>query len=73
LAVNGDAPQAARALPPRCSLATPGTHATGISLLASEMGAKRMQILNEIFPKARRVGVAHSPADRAGATQLGFV
>ncbi|MBI3372070.1 MAG: ABC transporter substrate-binding protein [Betaproteobacteria bacterium] len=55
------------------SLPRPGTNASGISLMSAEMGAKRVEILTETFPKLRRVGVLHNPGDSASAAQLPFV
>jgi putative ABC transport system substrate-binding protein len=55
------------------SLARPGTNASGISLMSAEMWPKRIEILNEAFPKLRRVGVLHNPADLASVANLAFV
>ena len=55
------------------SLARPGTNATGLTVLNSETSAKRVELLNEIFPNLRRVGVLHNPGDSASAAQLPFV
>ncbi len=55
------------------SLARPETNATGITVLNAETGAKRIELLNEIFPKLRRVGVLHNPADAASSVQLPYV
>jgi putative ABC transport system substrate-binding protein len=37
------------------------------------MGAKRVEILTETFPKLRRVGVLHNPGDSVSVVQLSFV
>jgi putative ABC transport system substrate-binding protein len=55
------------------SLPRPGTNATGITNMNAEMGAKRIELLNETFPKLRRVGVLHNPGDSASALQLPVV
>ena len=55
------------------SLARPGTNATGITSLNAELAAKRVQILNEAFPKLRRVGMLHNPGDSSSAAQLRFL
>jgi putative ABC transport system substrate-binding protein len=55
------------------SLPRPGTNASGITLMSAEMGAKRIEILNETFPKLKRVGVLHHPGDLSSVAQLPFV
>jgi len=55
------------------SLARPGTNTTGITVLNAETGAKRIELLNEIFPKLTRVGVLHNPGDSASTAQLSIV
>ena len=44
------------------SLARPGGNTTGISILASDLDAKRLQVLHEAVPRARRIGVLHDPS-----------
>src|SRR5436190_20374982 len=45
------------------SLARPGGNITGLSLMAPELGAKRLQLLRQVLPKpARAVGVMWNPA-----------
>src|SRR5438034_6753111 len=45
------------------SLAHPGGNITGLSLMAPELGAKRLQLLRQVLPKpARAVGVMWNPA-----------
>ena len=45
------------------SLAHPGGNITGLSMMAPEMGAKRLQLLREVFPEASRaVAVLWNPA-----------
>lgn len=55
------------------SLPRPGTNASGLSVVAGELGAKRIEILNETFPNVRRVDVLHDPGESWGAIQLPFV
>jgi len=43
------------------SLARPGGNVTGFSIISSEINAKRLQVLNELLPKARRVGFLADP------------
>jgi putative ABC transport system substrate-binding protein len=52
------------------SLAAPGANLTGMSLMISEMWEKRVEILTEIFPTVRRVGLLHNPLDSSNAAQL---
>ena len=55
------------------SLSRPATNASGISLMSSEMAAKRIEVLNEIFPQLKRLGVLHHPGDSASLSQLPYV
>lgn len=43
------------------SFARPGRNATGISFLALELSAKRIELLKEIAPRARRIAVISNP------------
>ena len=52
------------------SLPRPGTNATGITNINSEIAAKRVQILNETFPKLKRVAVLHNPGDLSSVAQV---
>jgi putative ABC transport system substrate-binding protein len=49
------------------SLAKPGGNTTGVSILASELDAKRLEILKQIVPAGRRFAILHDPAQRAPA------
>lgn len=55
------------------SLARRGTNATGLTNMNVESGAKRIELLGEIFPKLSRVGVLHNPSDPASVAQLAVV
>jgi putative ABC transport system substrate-binding protein len=44
------------------SLAKPGGNNTGISLLVTELDAKRLEVLTELVPSGRRLGVLNDPA-----------
>jgi len=44
------------------SLAKPGGNITGISLLVTELDAKRLEVLTELVPSGRRFGVLNDPA-----------
>ncbi len=45
------------------SLAKPGTNATGINFFASELDAKRLGLMHELLPKAKRFAVLVNPAN----------
>jgi putative ABC transport system substrate-binding protein len=61
------------------SMARPGGNLTGVSILATELDAKRLEILREAAPSVRRVGVLYDPelvrsmsAIKAAAPKLGI-
>ena len=43
------------------SMARPGGNTTGVSILAGELDAKRLALLHELVPHARRIGVLADP------------
>jgi ABC-type uncharacterized transport system substrate-binding protein len=43
------------------SLARPGGNVTGLTFLASDLAAKRLQLLKEVMPAVSRVGVLRNP------------
>ncbi len=45
------------------SLAQPGANATGINFFASEIDAKRLGLMHELLPKARRLAVLVNPTN----------
>ena len=49
------------------TLAQPGGNITGISMLTTELDAKRLEVLKEILPAMRRVGLLTETATRAPA------
>jgi putative tryptophan/tyrosine transport system substrate-binding protein len=49
------------------SLAQPGTNATGINFFASEVDAKRLGLMHELLPKAKRFAVLVNPANAPNA------
>jgi putative tryptophan/tyrosine transport system substrate-binding protein len=62
------------------SLARPGGNATGVTFIASDLAAKRLQLLKEIAPAITRVGILWNPdhvdpeyrESQAAARQLGI-
>ena len=50
------------------SLAHPGGNTTGLSLLAPDLAAKRLQLLKEAFPEAARVAAVWNPAEPPSAS-----
>jgi putative tryptophan/tyrosine transport system substrate-binding protein len=52
------------------SLNRPGGNITGISFLASELVPKRMQLLRELVPSAKRAGLLVNPTDRSNESAL---
>jgi putative tryptophan/tyrosine transport system substrate-binding protein len=62
------------------SLARPGKNFTGVTFLTDEMAAKRIELLKEVAPKAKRVAVIFNPQHfddevtfaRRGAEPLGI-
>jgi putative tryptophan/tyrosine transport system substrate-binding protein len=63
------------------SLNRPGGHVTGVSLLSSVLGAKRVEILHEVVPKVSRIALLMNPSNpnataeqedaQAGAKKMG--
>jgi putative tryptophan/tyrosine transport system substrate-binding protein len=44
------------------SLARPGSNMTGVSILATELDTKKIEVLKELLPHAKRFGVVNDPA-----------
>ena len=51
------------------SLRRPGGNATGLTSLASGLGSKRVQILNEAFPRLAHIAVLYEPENPGGVAQ----
>ena len=45
------------------SLSRPGGNLTGIDIFTSQLGAKRLEVLRDLLPKAAQIGVLVNPAD----------
>jgi len=52
------------------SLARPGGNITGLTLLATKLGGKRLELLREVVPRLRRVAVFWNPANLSVALLL---
>jgi putative tryptophan/tyrosine transport system substrate-binding protein len=52
------------------SLAKPGGNTTGVSILAAELDAKRLEILKQIVPSGRRVAVLNDPTSASARSEL---
>ena len=55
------------------SLARPGGNVTGMTAINPELGAKRLQLLQELLPKAARIAVLWNPADAVHALELNAI
>src|SRR5215831_3717059 len=52
------------------SMARPGGNTTGVSILASELDVKRLEILHEYVPQARRIAVLADPTTISTRAQV---
>ena len=52
------------------SLARPGGNATGLSNLGTDLAAKRLELLREVFPALRRLAVMANAAYSGGVTEM---
>ena len=52
------------------SLARPGANITGLTTIAAELGAKRLQLLLEVVPKISRVAFLWNPANPGNAAHF---
>jgi putative ABC transport system substrate-binding protein len=52
------------------SLARPGGNVTGVTILATDLTVKRLQVLKEALPRAKRVAVLVNPRNPSSAEQL---
>jgi ABC transporter substrate binding protein len=55
------------------SLARPGGNITGVSILATELDAKRIEVLKELLPDAQRMGVLNDPTTSGPSRPKGMV
>jgi len=52
------------------SLARPGGNVTGLTILATDMAVKRLEILKQAVPEARRIAVLVNPRNQSTVEQL---
>ena len=52
------------------SINRPGGNITGVSLFAADLEAKRLELLRELLPTAKLIGVLHDPSFSEAGTQL---
>jgi len=52
------------------SFGHPGAKATGVATLSEETGAKRIELLKELLPRAKRIGVLVNQSNSMNAVQL---
>jgi putative tryptophan/tyrosine transport system substrate-binding protein len=55
------------------SLSRPGANLTGVSLLAAEMAAKRLELIRDLLPNARTVAMMINPAFPGAESELAEV
>ena len=53
------------------SLSRPEANVTGVTSVNAETDSKRLELLKEVLPKLRRVGVMWSPVDPSGSAVMG--
>jgi putative ABC transport system substrate-binding protein len=52
------------------SLARPGGNITGLTAISAELSGKRLELVTEIFPKARRVAVLWNPSNSSNVLEV---
>jgi putative ABC transport system substrate-binding protein len=55
------------------SLAQPGGNVTGVTNMAAELGPKRLQLLKEVVPSAKRIGVLWNPDTPLHSKSLAYL
>jgi putative ABC transport system substrate-binding protein len=52
------------------SMSRPGGNTTGVGLLASQLDAKRLEVLHELLPTAKRIGLLIDPQQNTGLGEV---
>jgi putative ABC transport system substrate-binding protein len=52
------------------SMSRPGGNTTGVSIFATDLDAKRLEVLHECVPQARHIGILVDPTTTSSARQL---
>jgi putative ABC transport system substrate-binding protein len=52
------------------SMSRPGGNTTGVGLLASQLDAKRLEVLHELLPTAKRIGLLIDPQQKTGLGEI---
>jgi putative tryptophan/tyrosine transport system substrate-binding protein len=52
------------------SMSQPGGNTTGVGLLTSQLDAKRLEMLHELLPAAKRIGLLIDPTQKLGLGQV---
>jgi putative tryptophan/tyrosine transport system substrate-binding protein len=52
------------------TMSRPGGNTTGVSIFAAELDAKRLELLRELLPHARRVGILYDPGVSSSLAHL---
>jgi len=52
------------------SMSRPGGNTTGVGLLASQLDAKRLEVLHELLPTAKRIGLLIDPQQKTGLGEV---
>jgi putative ABC transport system substrate-binding protein len=52
------------------SMSRPGGNTTGVGILASQLDAKRLEVLHELLPTAKRIGLLIDPEQKTGLGEV---
>ena len=52
------------------NLARPGGNITGFSYMSTDLAAKRIELLNQMFPRSARIGILYNPDEAATPLEM---